>query len=70
MARLDMTWSCPVRSQDEIGTLAESLNTMAAQLGKTMDSLSMANKKLQQDMEKITRLSRQQQDFFAAASMS
>ena len=68
MARLDMTWSCPVRSQDEIGTLAESLNTMAAQLGKTMDSLSMANKKLQQDMEKITRLSRQQQDFFAAAS--
>ena len=34
MARLDMTWSCPVRSQDEIGTLAESLNTMALSLEK------------------------------------
>ena len=68
MANLDMTWGCKANRTDELGVLANSLNTMAKQLDAAMKALESANQKLREDMEHITELSRQRRDFFAAAS--
>lgn len=68
MANLDMTWECRVNRTDELGVLADSLNTMAKRLDSVMRELETANQKLREDMEHITELSRQRRDFFAAAS--
>lgn len=68
MANLDMSWECGVHRTDEIGVLANSLNTMAKRLDIAMKELESANEQLRKDMEHITELSRQRRDFFAAAS--
>ena len=68
MAHLDMTWDCKVNRTDELGVLANSLNTMAKRLDTAMKELESANEQLKDDMEHITELSRQRRDFFAAAS--
>lgn len=68
MARLDMTWDCKFNRADELGILANSLNTMAKRLDTAMKALESANEKLREEMERITELSRQRRDFFAAAS--
>lgn len=68
MAHLDMTWDCKVNRTDELGVLANSLNTMAKRLNTAMKELESANEQLREDMEHITELSRQRRDFFAAAS--
>lgn len=68
MASLDMTWECKVNRTDELGVLADSLNMMAKRLDATFRELEAANKKLREDMEHITELSRQRRDFFAATS--
>ena len=68
MANLDMTWDCKVNRTDELGVLANSLNTMAKRLDIAMKELESANEQLRKDMEHITELSRQRRDFFAAAS--
>ena len=44
MAKLDMTWECNVKRTDEIGILANSLNTMSKELSNTMNELESANK--------------------------
>ena len=68
MARLDMTWDCRVNRADELGILANNLNTMARRLDTAMKALESANEKLREEMAHITELSRQRRDFFAAAS--
>ncbi len=68
MAHLDMTWDCKVNRTDELGILANSLNTMAKRLDTAMKELESANEQLREDMEQLTELSRQRRDFFAAAS--
>ncbi len=68
MAELDMSWSCDVKSSDELGVLAQSLNTMARRLDAAMSSLEDANRQLRADMEQMAAMSKQRRDFFAAAS--
>ena len=68
MSQLDMTWECKVSRSDELGILANSLNTMAKRLDATLKELESANQKLQEDMNQLTEFSRQRRDFFAAAS--
>lgn len=68
MSQLDMTWECKVNRSDELGILANSLNTMAKRLDTAMKELESANEQLREDMEYIIELSRQRRDFFAAAS--
>lgn len=68
MSNLDMTWNCNINRTDELGVLANSLNTMAKRLDTAMKELESANEQLRKDMEHITELSRQRRDFFAAAS--
>lgn len=68
MAKLDMTWKCSINRSDEIGILADSLNTMSKELSDTMNELESANKQLKKDMEHIEELNKQRQYFFATAS--
>ena len=68
MAKLDMTWKCTITRSDEIGILADSLNTMSKELSDTMNELETANKQLKSEMEHIEELNKQRQHFFAAAS--
>ncbi len=68
MAQLDLTWKCQMERTDEIGILADSLNTMSKNLSQTMEELENANIQLKQDMEHIAELNQQRQHFFATAS--
>ena len=68
MTSLDMTWKCDIESNDEIGILASSLNTMASRLQETMEELTNANHQLTDDVEKFKSLEEQRRNFFAAVS--
>lgn len=68
MAKLDMTWRCDVNRTDELGILADSLNTLSLKLGKAMEDLELTNKRLMREVEKVKESERQRRDFFAAAS--
>lgn len=68
MTSLDMTWSCDIESNDEIGVLASSLNTMAIRLKNTMEELENANRQLTSDVKKFQTLEQQRRNFFAAVS--
>lgn len=68
MTRLDMTWKCDVKRQDEIGVLAASLNEMSGRLSVALDSLKTANEQLQQDIEKEREQEKQRVDFFTSVS--
>lgn len=56
MTSFDMTWNWEINSQDEIGVLASSLNTMASRLQKTMEALKNANQQLAADMDQCKAL--------------
>lgn len=68
MTSSDMTWKCDIESNDEIGVLASSLNTMANRLQGTMEELKNANHRLTYDVEKFKALEEQRRNFFAAVS--
>lgn len=68
MTVLDMTWRCDVRSKDEIGVLASSLNTMASRLHTVMGELESANHQLEMDVEHFQQLEAERRHFFAAVS--
>lgn len=68
MAGLDLSWKCEVKRKDEIGVLAERLNTMSQQLGDAMNRLKAANEQLQKDIEKEREQERQRIDFFTSVS--
>lgn len=68
MTSHDMTWKCDIKSNDEIGVLASSLNTMASRLQVTMEELTNANHQLTADIEKFKELEEQRRKFFAAVS--
>lgn len=68
MAQMDMTWRCDVSRCDELGTLADSLNTLSLKLTQAINELENTNAKLRQEIEKTNALEKQRRDFFAAAS--
>lgn len=68
MTSVDTTWKCDIKSNDEIGVLASSLNTMAGRLQETIEELTNANSRLTDDMEKTKALEEQRRNFFAAVS--
>lgn len=68
MTALDMTWRCAVKSSDEIGILAQSLNTMAQRLHAAMRELESANRRLETDVEHFRHLEAERRHFFAAVS--
>lgn len=68
MSELDMTWRCDEGRADEVGTLAASLNSMAARLDAALTDLRAANDRLAREVETTKALEAQRREFFAAAS--
>lgn len=68
MAKLDFTEKCVVKSEDEIGALAISLNLLSENLNESLTSLKDANTQLEKDIEKEKKLTEMRKDFVAAVS--
>lgn len=68
MAKLDMTWRCDVDRSDELGVLADSLNTLSLKLGEAMEELEATNERLRDEIKKVNTAEKQRRDFFTAAS--
>lgn len=68
MAALDFTGKCDENREDELGCLAQSLNTLSSALSATLIDFQTANKQLKTDMEREQELELQRHDFFSAAS--
>ncbi len=68
MANLDFTEKCQVKSEDEIGALATSLNLLSENLNESLTSLKDVNAQLEKDIEKEKKLTEMRKDFVAAVS--
>jgi len=68
MAGLDFDVHIQLDRVDELGELAESLNTLSGNLANALDELKRANQMLQEDIKREKQLEVQQLTFFSAAS--
>lgn len=68
MAELDFNTICDVKSNDEIGSLSNSLNSLSYNLKNTLDELNSANEKLIEDIEKEKELENMRKEFISSAS--
>ena len=68
MAKLNFTEKCVVKSDDEIGALAASLNLLSENLNEALTSLKDANTQLEKDIEKEKKLTEMRKDFVASVS--
>ncbi len=68
MAKLDFTEKCEVKSEDEIGALATSLNLLSENLNEALTSLKESNTQLEKDIEKEKKLTEMRKDFVASVS--
>ncbi|MGX9758642.1 sensor histidine kinase [Clostridioides difficile] len=68
IAQMNLDVRCDVESNDEIGSLALSLNELAHNLSSTLNNLEYANSKLQEDIEKERKNEISRRAFFVAVS--
>ncbi|CAH2214501.1 HAMP domain-containing sensor histidine kinase [Tepidibacter aestuarii] len=68
MADLDFSSYCDIKSKDEIGSLASSLNSLSKNLNSTLEELKKANAKLEKDIEKEKKLEKMRKEFISSAS--
>ena len=68
IAELDFSRKCNVERNDEIGALAESINTVSDSLAGALTELKEKNAKLEEDIEHERRLEKMRSDFISAAS--
>lgn len=68
MARLDFSVKSPIIRNDEFGSLARSLNTMAEKLDVTLRELQQANEQLRSEMDHKQRMELIQKEFVSNAS--
>ena len=68
MAELDFSGQCAAVREDELGCLAQNLNSLSASLSTALNDLQTANQQLKTDMEKEQALEQQRVEFFSAAS--
>ncbi|HPF19835.1 MAG TPA: ATP-binding protein [Syntrophomonas sp.] len=68
MSQLDFSEKYPVTSQDEIGELGHSINSLSDQLGKAISELTRANRKLQADIEYERSLDEMRKEFVSSVS--
>ena len=59
---------CSTGREDELGCLAQNLNSLSASLSTALNDLQTANQQLKTDIEKEQELERQRVDFSLAAS--
>ena len=68
MSELDFDAWYQGTSQDEIGILGNSMNTLSEKLKETIRELQQANKELQKDIEEKIRIDEARKDFIANVS--
>jgi signal transduction histidine kinase len=68
MANLDFSKECEVKSKDELGTLANSLNKLSKNLGVSLKELKAANEQLHLDIEKERNLEKMRKEFVSSVS--
>ena len=68
MAELDFSGQCTAVREDELGCLAQNLNSLSDSLSTALNDLQTANQQLKTDMEKEQALEQQRVEFFSAAS--
>lgn len=68
MAEQDFSGQCTAVREDELGCLAQNLNSLSASLSTALNDLQTANQQLKTDMEKEQALEKQRVEFFSAAS--
>ncbi|MDD3268785.1 MAG: histidine kinase dimerization/phospho-acceptor domain-containing protein [Syntrophomonadaceae bacterium] len=68
IARLDFSKKYDVKSNDEIGELGDSINSLSAQLDKTIMELQNANQKLRIDIEQERRIDEMRKEFISNVS--
>ena len=68
MANLDFSEKCEVKSDDEIGNLANTLNFLSENLNEALTCLRSANLKLEEDINKERNLEKMRKNFVAAVS--
>ncbi|WP_028400431.1 sensor histidine kinase [Ectobacillus panaciterrae] len=68
MANFDFSEKLSFSSNDEIGSLSESINTLSVNLKDRIEQLHIANQKLQEDVERERQLERTRKDFISGVS--
>lgn len=68
MANFDFSEKLPISTEDEIGSLSSSINSLAVNLKDRIDKLHVANTKLQQDIEKERQLEKTRKEFISGVS--
>lgn len=68
MAEMDFSTYCPVKSDDELGNLAMTLNFLSNKLDTALKELKASNAKLKEDIERERHLDRMRKDFIAGVS--
>lgn len=68
MSQLDFEAKYPVATEDEIGMLGKSINTLSEQLEETISELKAANNELQKDIEHKIQIDEMRKDFLSNVS--
>ncbi|HBF36920.1 MAG TPA: two-component sensor histidine kinase [Firmicutes bacterium] len=68
MVKLDFSKMYPVKTQDEIGELGQSINSLSEQLGKSIHDLQKANQLLQLDNEHQKKIDENRKEFISNVS--
>lgn len=68
MSELDFTQKYASKSQDELGELGDSINSLSNQLDKSISELQGANQKLQEDIEHERRIDEMRKQFISNVS--
>lgn len=68
MAKLDFSKKYTIHSQDEIGTLGQSINSLSEQLEKSISNLQNANEKLTEDIKKERKIDEMRKEFISNVS--
>ena len=64
MSHLDFAQKYPVETEDEIGVLGESINTLSETLEKTLGELKSANVQLKRELEQKVQIDEMRKEFF------
>lgn len=68
MSKFDFSEKCDTRSEDEIGSLGNTLNFLSENLNKSLVSLKAANTKLQEDIKRERNLEKMRREFVGGIS--
>lgn len=68
MSELDFTRKYIVNTNDEIGELGTSINSLSDQLGQAIDDLQGANEKLREDIERERHIDEMRKEFVSSVS--